>query len=147
MNESQYRKYLITKPLRVFLDSSANSRPVKGRTSPTQTYMSKELVPGANVFVEWGWIYHMPEPNPWLRKHLHPNDEVVIHIGSDPNNPEDLGAEIEAEMGDEKLIIDKTSAWYVPKGVPHTPLTFKKIERPIIEMTIIIGGEYSSKKL
>jgi hypothetical protein len=42
-----------------------------------------------------GWIYEMPDPNPHINEHIHENyDEIVIHIGGDSNNPEDLGAEM-----------------------------------------------------
>jgi len=65
--------------------------------------------------------------------------QIVLHIGTDPQNPEYLGAEIEFVIGDEKLTIDKTSAIYVPKGVKHGPVTWKSVERPHIQMAIVLG--------
>lgn len=113
---------------------------VKGRQSPTMTYMSNNLVPGCNVYLEFGWIWDMPEPNPHILGHSHDYDEIVLHIGSDRNNPEDLGAEIEFVVGGEPLIINKTSAVFVPKGVKHGPLTWKRVDRPHIQMAIILGA-------
>jgi hypothetical protein len=82
----------------------------------------------------------MPDPNPHILEHTHNYDEVVLHIGSDLNNPEDLGAEIEFVVGGEPLIIDKTSALFVPKGVKHGPLTWKRVDRPHIQMAIMLGA-------
>ena len=70
----------------------------------------------------------MPEPNPHVLKHSHDKyNEVALHIGSDPYNPEDLGAEIEFTVGGEPLVFDRTSALFVPAGVKHGPVTWKKV--------------------
>ena len=92
------------------------------------TLMSNDLVPRSNIYLEVGWIWEMPEPNPHVLKHSHDKyNEVVLHIGSDPYNPEDLGAEIEFTVGGEPLVFDRTSALFVPAGVKHGPVTWKKV--------------------
>jgi hypothetical protein len=137
MAESKYEKYLIRKPSYEVVARDE----VTGRQSPSMTYMSNELVPGCNVYLEFGWIWDIPEPNPNIFEHVHEKyDEVVLHIGSDPNNPEDLGAEIEFQLGGQPLKVDRTSAIYVPKGVKHGPLTWKRVTRPHLEMAIILGA-------
>jgi len=133
--EPKYGKYLIRKPI-----YEVGAKKVKGRQHPTMTYMSSDLVPENDVYLEFGWIWDMPEPNPHIFEHSHDYDEIVLHIGSDPDNPEDLGAEIEFVVGGEPLKIDKTSAIFVPKGVKHGPLTWKRVDRPHIEMAIVLGG-------
>ena len=82
----------------------------------------------------------MPTPNPHINAHSHDYDEIVIHMGSDPNNPEYLGAEIEFIVADEKIIINKTSALFIPRGIKHGPLTWKKVEKPHIEMVVMSGA-------
>jgi hypothetical protein len=104
------------------------------------TFMSNDLVPGSDTYIEIGWIYEMPEPNPHIHKHDHNYDEIVLHIGSDPDNPEYLGAEIEFVVGGEKIVINKTSALFIPKGVEHGPLTWKKVEKPHIQMVVMPGA-------
>lgn len=135
---AKYYKNLVQKPryeVRTEFDD------IKGRQYPTMTYMSNELVPGSNVYIEIGWVWAMPDPNPHIPEHSHDNsDEFVLHIGSDPKNPEDLGGEIEFVVGGETLKINKTSALYVPKGVIHGPLTWKSVTRPHLQMTIIMGA-------
>jgi hypothetical protein len=138
MAGTKYGKNLIKKPVREVDVTLAGG--VKGRGYPTMTYMSNDLVPGCNLYLEFGWIWAMPDPNPHIFEHSHDYDEVVLHIGSDPNNPEDLGAEIEFVVGGEPLIIDKTSALFVPKGVKHGPLTWKRVDRPHIQMAMVLGA-------
>lgn len=137
MAKSNYSKYLVAKPV------YEAGPPVKGRQSPSMTYMSNSLVPGCNMYVEVGWIWDMPTPNPHIHEHSHNFDEIVLHIGSDLDNPEDLGGEIEYVMEGEPLVFDKTSALFVPAGVKHGPLTWKKFTKPHMEMAIMIGtGSY-----
>jgi hypothetical protein len=137
MSGVNYSKNLVKVPMR----EVAAGLNVKGRTNPTLTYMSNELVPGSNIYIEMGWIWAMPEPNPHIFGHSHDDyNEVVFHIGADPQNPEYLGAEIEFVVGNQPLTIDKTSAIFVPKGVKHGPLTWKKVERPHLQMAIVLGA-------
>ena len=112
---------------------------VSGRI-PAMTLVSNNLVPGANMYVETGWILAMPDPNPHIGEHTHDYDEIVLHIGTDPNDQEDLGGEIEFVVDGRPLLIDKTSSVFVPKGVKHGPLTWKRFTRPHLEMTIMIGA-------
>ena len=113
---------------------------IKGRQNPTMTYMSNDLVPGSDTYIEIGWVYEMPEPNPHIHAHDHDYPEIVLHIGSDPDNPEDLGAEIEFMVGGEKIVIDKTSALFIPEGVDHGPLTWKSVKKPHIQMVVMPGA-------
>jgi hypothetical protein len=139
MAKTDYGKYLVRKP--VF--EMGKKAQIKGRQIPTMTYMSKDLVPECNTYVEYGWIYDMPEPNPHIREHAHEHDEIVMHIGSDPDNPEDLGGEIEFIVGGQPLTFDTSMALYIPAGVKHGPLTWKKVTRPHIQMSITLGkGSY-----
>src|SRR3972149_2959666 len=138
MAGKKYGKNLVKKPAREVKVTVPGK--IKGREFPTMTYMSNDLVPVCNVYLELGWIWDMPDPNPHILEHTHDYDEVVLHIGSDLNNPEDLGAEIEFVVGGEPLIIDKTSALFVPKGVKHGPLTWKRVDRPHIQMAIMLGA-------
>jgi hypothetical protein len=137
MADSKYSKLLVTKPI------YEAGPPVKGRQSPSMTLMSNALVPGCNMYLEVGWIWEMPEPNPHVHEHEHNFNEIVLHIGADPDNPEDLGGEIEFVVGGQPLVFDRTSALYVPAGTKHGPLTWKKFTKPHLEMAIMIGtGSY-----
>jgi hypothetical protein len=136
MARVSYKNNLVKVPHREVGDSKI----IKGRQNPTMTYLSNNLVPGSNTYIEIGWIYEMPEPNPHIESHSHNYDEIVLHIGADPQNPDYLGAEIEFVVGNEKLTIDKTSSLFIPKNVKHGPLTWKKVEKPHIEMVVMLGA-------
>jgi quercetin dioxygenase-like cupin family protein len=133
MAEIDYGKNLVIKPAYVAGGG------VKGRQSPVMTYMSNQLVPGCNIYIELGWIYGLPEPNPHIFEHSHDYEEIVLHIGGNPDNLEDLGGEIEYYVGGQPLTFDKTTAIYVPRGVKHGPVIWKKFRKPHIEMSIILG--------
>ena len=135
MAKINYGKYMVTKP------AYEIGGGVKGRQSPVMTYMSNRLVPGCNKYVELGWIYAMPEPNPHISEHTHDYDEIVLHLGGDPANPQALGAEIEYYVGGQPLTFDTTTALYIPRGMRHGPVTWKKFKKPHIAMSIILGPE------
>jgi hypothetical protein len=135
MPKKDYNKYLVKKP-------AYEVKPdfeVKGRR-PAMTLLSNNLIPGTNMYIETGWVFGMPDPNPHIHEHTHNYDEIVIHLGTDPNNQEELGGEIEFMIEGQPLKIDKTSAIYVPKGVKHGPLTWKKYSKPHLELTIMVGA-------
>lgn len=135
MAENNYEKYLVRRPM---YEVGGN---VKGRQAPTMTYMSNELVPGCNLYIDLSWIYALPEPNPHVFEHSHNYDKIVLHIGADTENFEDLGGEIEYYVGGQPLAFDTTTALYIPKGIKHGPITWKKFTKPHIEMSIMLGAE------
>ena len=136
MAESSYSKYQVKIPLR---EVGANLN-VKGVTLPTRTYMSNKLVPGSNVYLEISWIYEMPHPSLVVPPvHSHPFDQVTMLIGSDPHNPEYLGAEVESYLGGEKIVSDKTNAVFMPKNVEHGHVQWKKFEKPHMMMSLMLG--------
>jgi hypothetical protein len=132
-----WEKNLVRKP---HYEVSAGD--IKGHQYPTMTLMSRNLVPGSNTYIEVGWLYAMPEPNPHIYEHSHKAgcDEIVLHIGSDPNNPEDLGGEIEFCVGGQPLTFDTTSGIFIPAGTKHGPVTWKKFTRPHLQMAIVLNA-------
>lgn len=141
MSELKKGQYMVTVPIR----EVAAGQNIKGRTNPTLTYMSNKLVPGCNVYVELAWIYEMPQPASLVpRVHSHAYDQIALNIGSDPHHPEYLGAEIESYIGGERYLCDKTAAFFLPKGVEHGQVTWKKFEKPHIQMSIMLGtGDFA----
>ncbi len=135
MPRIDYEKYLVREPL---WEAGPG---IRNRQSPTMTYMSSKRVPEANYYIELGWIYDIPEPNPHVHRHIHRKyDEIVLHLGGDPQNPTDLGGEIEFHMGDQPLLFSTNTGLYVPKGTFHGPLVWKEFRKPHIEMAIMLGA-------
>ncbi|MBN1413120.1 MAG: hypothetical protein JW969_19935 [Spirochaetales bacterium] len=100
----------------------------------------------ADVFVEHGIISGdlvvgggaAIGPSGFIEKpHKHDtHGETFLFIGTNPDDPTDLGAEAEFCLGEgdrmEKVIINTTSKVYVPPGVAHFPLTWRNVKRPCI---------------
>ena len=135
MPEINSEKYFVEKPAYEVTPTEE----VKGR-HPSMTVMSSNLVPECNNYVEIGWVFDMPVPSTHIDEHVHDYDEIVIHMGADVHNREELGGEIEFMVDGQPLTINKTSAVFVPKGVKHGPLTWKRFDKPHIEMTIMVGA-------
>jgi hypothetical protein len=85
---------------------------------------------GAYGHKSWGQIFHGP--------HTHKYPELLIHLGTDPNNPMDLGAEIEMCMGEEmeKYTFNKSMVIYIPANFVHAPWRILKVTRPFIMIEI-----------
>jgi mannose-6-phosphate isomerase-like protein (cupin superfamily) len=75
------------------------------------------------------------EPVESTPAHSHDFDEILIFTGTDTNNPRDLGGEIEFWLEDEPYIITESCLLFVPKGMKHSPMIVRKIERPIYFIT------------
>ncbi len=135
MPKKDVKKYFVGKPTYEVIPG----RDVKGRR-PAMTLLSNNRIPNTNMYIETGWVFGMPDPNPHIFEHAHDYDEIVIHLGTDPENQEELGGEIEFMVDGQPLTINTTSAVYVPKGVKHGPLTWKKYSKPHLELTIMVGA-------
>jgi len=133
-----YEKYLVRKPVYEVIAGT----PVENRQEPaSMTFMNRNLVPECNIYVEGGWVLGMPDPNPHIFKHVHRDfEELVLHYGTNYEHPEELGGEIEFSVGGQPLKVDKTAIVFVPKGISHGPLIWKKCSAPHLEMAIVPGA-------
>jgi hypothetical protein len=75
--------------------------------------------------------------------HKHRDPEVLVALGTDPDHPQELGAEYIVYMGPEmeKHVISKPSLVFIPGGFIHCPFTVTKVTRPFI----FIEAQYSPK--
>ena len=132
MDESKYDKYVVYVPKR-----SAPDAPF-----PSLTLMSNDLVPGSNINVMFNWVTQKMEIDPAKPiSHAHDYDEMIINIGTNPNDPEDLGGEVVGFLGTEKHTLNRTSAVYIPRNVEHGVAGFNRLDRPYIQMAIKLGGK------
>jgi hypothetical protein len=134
MVESKFEKYLVRNPIR------EGDRKGSGFTNPALCYLSNDLVPNCDVFMDYRWFIDLPVPNSVIPEHVHDYPEIIFHIGSDPENPEDLGGEIEMGVGGESLTFNRTTALFLPSGTSHGPFTWKKFTRPHLQIAIVLGG-------
>ena len=75
--------------------------------------------------------------------HSHDFDMYLYFLGL--NDMADLGAEIEMGLGEEQEIhtITTPASVYVPKGLIHCPLNFKRIDKPILFVHAVIAPKYT----
>ena len=96
-------------------------------------------------------IVYLPVLKPVLMEplaHSHDFDIYLTFLGFDPNGLNELGAEIEMHLGEEqeKYIITKPTSVYIPKGLVHCPLNFKRIDKPILLVHATIAPRYFKKE-
>jgi hypothetical protein len=77
------------------------------------------------------------------KPHYHPFDEYLMFLGMDPDDPFKLGGEVEFWIEEEKHIITRTCAIFVPKGIYHCPFYIRKVDRPFMFITTGNTSKYA----
>jgi len=81
---------------------------------------------------------HVNEATP----HYHEFPIILSFIGSNPDDIYDFDAEIEFYLGGEKQVITATSVVTVPPRLPHCPLIFKRIGKPVVFLEVQLTDKY-----
>ena len=77
------------------------------------------------------------------KPHYHPFDEYLMFLGMDPDDPFELGGEVEFWIEEEKHIITRTCAIFVPRGIFHCPFYIRKVARPFMFITTGNTSKYA----
>jgi mannose-6-phosphate isomerase-like protein (cupin superfamily) len=94
-------------------------------------------------YYEAVWFHTTNDTGP--QTHTHDFDELIGFLGSDPDHPEELGAEITFYLDGETVTLTKSCVIYIPRGVSHSPILVPKLERSIIHFSGGNGGNYAMK--
>ncbi len=97
------------------------------------TRLDGDYYPGCNFYcVQWVLPFTEQLMDAGHPPHVHKVPELIFVIGGDPENPEELGAEIEFYLGPEreKHIITKSCVMFMPALFPHGPWIPKKTTKP-----------------
>jgi hypothetical protein len=83
-----------------------------------------------------------------MTPHKHDFGELMYFSGSgappeDIKANRDLGGEIEIWLGDEKHIMTKNSYIFIPKGLMHGPIIYRKMTKPILEIRFADTPKYT----
>jgi hypothetical protein len=105
-------------------------------------YLDSVRLPGA-PYMETVWFMTSNDTGP--APHEHDFDEFIGFIGTDPDRPEELGAELVFYIGDEPVTVTKSCLVYIPRGVRHSPIIIPKMERPLIHFSGGNGGDYARR--
>ena len=104
-------------------------------------WMDNNVVEGA-FQMNTAWYFDVPEKDPVFEEHVHDYDEMIGFYGSNPDDPYDLGAEMEVTIDGEVHILTRTSMIFLPAGMPHMPLSIKKVHRPVFHFSVVLNPEY-----
>jgi hypothetical protein len=116
-------------------------------------WMDTNVIPGA-FYAEAVWFWPQaqatiidPEEmkkHPGIPPHSHPFPELLSYYGTDMEHPEELYAQVEFWLEDEKYVFDKSFVCYIPAGVTHCPLKMLNMTRPIFHYTMGPGQNYDT---
>ena len=152
MAKSKYEKYVIRKPAVIervgdeYIDKipETDEIPVWSDvdTGP-RVIFSNDFIPNTTTKVEYGFLTgdkavgNGEDFNP----HKHDYPEIFLFLGTDPKDTGKLGAEVEFWLGEgdemDKVVINTSSAVYVPAGLAHFPQIWKNVQRPVMTMVIM----------
>jgi hypothetical protein len=114
-------------------------------------WMDSNVVEGA-IQMNTAWYHSVPAEDPVFPEHSHDEAELIGFFGSNPDDPYDLGAEIVVKIDGEEHVLTKTTMLYIPAGVPHMPMSIKRVDRPVFHFSLVVapsygdGGAYSAQK-
>jgi hypothetical protein len=162
MAEGKYAKYVID-----VKDPGIYYRPNHEGKAVSQFLMTKHTFEESQYFVEsfivyaadagWGdgtritarWPSE-PEKTFTGSPHSHSADEVFLFLGTDPNDPTDLGGEHEFWLGEgedaEQFIFTKSTCIYCPAHVVHNPNYTRKVWRPYLQVVFMGGTTWVTEK-
>jgi len=141
MAEQHYSNLIITRPR----EKDIKEFEEVGEYRKSNVYMDETIVPGG-FYLQGTWIYKAsdyPYPD---EVHSHDEVEYLGFIGTNPDDPFDLGGEVELRLGGETYTLTETSMVMVPSGVEHCPIYFRRVDSPIWFFATMPRNVYDSKK-
>ena len=118
-------------------------------------WLDGEVVKGVPFQINTAWYYRENHeymdrwaeeegPDGMVGKpHVHSVPELLCFYGSNPDDPHDLGGEVEIWIGGEKHLLTRSSLIFIPAGVSHLPLYVNSVDRPIFHFSFLMDGSYS----
>jgi hypothetical protein len=141
--ESKYGKNIITRPRPHETPIDFNPKPLPSDLRTRVVCLDENVIKGA-FYIGCSWLWKGSDSGP--QAHTHDFDEVLGFFGTNLEDPHDLCGELEMWLGDEKYIITKSCLIFVPKGMTHCPLIFRRADRPVFHLFIGNAGSYYGKK-
>ena len=141
MAETEYGKYIFREPHAPW--TSIEPRPE--RPAETSIRVNSNLMSSISCdFAFVGVSEARPQGHP---SHKHDVDEFIFFIGGNPTNILDFQAEVEVTLGEgekqEKHTINSASVVYIPKGLSHLPIEYKKVDKPFLFGHLLLSPTYS----
>jgi quercetin dioxygenase-like cupin family protein len=119
----------------------AEARERSGSTIESARILDMDLIEGA-PYIDFAWLYQGSEKKPTHPEHAHAWGEIFGYIGSaGQKDPHNLGGEVEFWIDGEKHVLTESCLVWIPPDLPHCPVRFAQIDKPILWFTIGIGME------
>jgi len=101
---------------------------------------------GFAVNFTWGFYSRCGKWHRGGEAHYHPEEEILVFVGLDPNDLNYLGAELELGMGKdyERHIFNKPTIAICPAAFPHLPLITRWVDKPYGFIVVCLSGEHAS---
>ena len=123
--------------------------PPNGLYGEPRVWMEGRDLEGFNAHFSYGFVKRPGVFHPVEGALVHPYDEILVFAGFAGGDMLRLGAEISIELGEEREehVFDKPSLVLIPKGLPHGPVSVRKVDTPIVHYTIGLAPEYRCASL
>jgi hypothetical protein len=138
MYKGKYAKYFTTDI------KEPSTLPADIIPGPTFGFRGASQIPGACANFGWNVIY-----KPYFIDrvtHVHAGDEYLCFLaGNVPDCFSDFDAEIDFHFGKEQELytITEPTIVHIPKGVFHCPLEFRKVNKPLLFVMLLLTPEFS----
>ena len=101
---------------------------------------------GMDVNFTWGLYSRCGKWHRGGEAHTHPEEEILVFVGLDPDDINYLGAELEFAMGKdyERHIFNTPTVAICPKGFPHLPCITRWVDKPYGFFVICLSGAHDS---
>jgi mannose-6-phosphate isomerase-like protein (cupin superfamily) len=150
MAERKYEKYIIKEdktppPPAEMLKRLEEQRKTGNYTESTHMFHLTDAIAKGAFYVDAVWMWDQKGTGGVYTEisHAHDWDEVWVFAGTDREHPKELGAVLDFYLGDEQYVIDKSCIVYIPRGLPHGPCGMRKIDRPLLFITMGNGSSYT----
>jgi hypothetical protein len=133
MAENKYDQYFIT-DFNKHINTNAWAPKYRPEDRTSLLFLDSDVIKDA-FFVECCWFRPAMTQNKSdshdTKPHKHDYNEVLALIGSNPEDPYDLGGEVEFYFAGEKHVITKSTMVFLPAEIEHGPINTVRIDRPI----------------
>ena len=101
---------------------------------------------GMDVNFTWGFYSRCGKWHRGGEAHTHPEEEILVFVGLDPDDINYLGAELEFALGKdyERHIFNTPTVAICPKGFPHLPCITRWVDKPYGFFVICLSGAHDS---
>lgn len=115
----------------VFADSHQQADRQSNKAKVTIVEMDANSIKGC-IYGDAGW-YMAPFCQEGMVKH--DSDILIMLIGADPEDHENLNAEIELWIENDRLVLTQTSIVFVPAGTAYGNLDVRNVKKPVFHYT------------